>query len=41
MCVWQLAGMEGNSVWRHLRGHYLEQHFSSDHGVLEMAPMLN
>lgn len=41
MCAWQLEGMEGGSVWRHLRDHYLEQHFFSDHGVLEMAPMLN
>lgn len=34
-------GMGEAPVWRHLRDHYLEQHFFGSHGVLEMAPMLN
>ena len=32
---------EGSSVWRHLRDHHREQNFSSDHGVLELAPTLD
>lgn len=39
-CVYGSGQGGRETVWRHLRDHYLEQHFSSDHGVLEMAPML-